>query len=155
MEFDENDNLDEQQGDYVEIYSRNAVLWFSILADPLIGGILLLINLWVAGYKKAMAGVIIFLVVFEALISAVEYWFINNYHLNVAKIDINDPKVRNEMLMMMGATKVLQIAGALVLTRYFYKKYFPDNDYYPKSIIQPLIITIFILFMLQYLGFSF
>ena len=155
MEFDENENFDEQQGDAVEIYSRAAILWFSILADPLIGGILLIINLWVVGYKKAIAPIIIFLIVFEALISTVEYWFINNFHLNVAKIDINDTQVRNDMLLMMGVTKSLQIVGALILTRYFYKKYFPDNDYYPKSIVHPLIITVFIMFALQYLGFSF
>src|ERR1700744_4421510 len=115
MEFDENDNLDEQQGDYVEIYSRNAILWFSILADPLIGGILLIINLWVVGYKKAIVSVVVFLIVFEGLISVVEYWFINNYHLNASKINVNDPKTRNDVLMMLGATKAMQIAGALML----------------------------------------
>lgn len=155
MEFDENDNLNGQQGDFVEIYSRKAVLWFSILADPLIGGILLIINLWVAGYKKAITAVVVFVIVFEALISTVEYWFINNFHLNGAKIDVNNIQTRNDMLLLLAATKAMQIAGALVLTQYFYKKYFPDEDYYPKSIAQPLLITVLVIFVMQYFGMGF
>jgi hypothetical protein len=155
MEFDENDELDEQQGDAVEIYSRNAVLWFSILADPLIGGILLMINLWTVGYKKAMWQVAAFIIVFEAVLTTVEYWLADYFHLNVAKVDLNNPGVRNDMMQMMGIKIAIQVGGALILTRYFYKKYFPDDDYYPKSILQPLLITVFIMLAMQYYRISF
>ncbi len=120
MEFDDNDNLDQHNGDFVEIYSRNAVLWFSILADPLIGGILLIINLWVAGYKKAIAPVVIFLLAFEGVETYGEYWFTNNYKLTANVLSLND-------LLYLGIFKALQILGGLALAFYFYKKSFPKR----------------------------
>jgi len=148
MAFDDNDNINEQQDDAVEIYSRNAVLWFSILADPIIGGILLIINLWVVGYKKAIAPVVIFLIVFEGLISGAEYCFTNNFKLSANALS------RNDVLFLL-MTKALQVIGGIILAQYFHKKYFPDNDYYPRSIVQPLIITVFIIIAMQYYGMSF
>lgn len=148
MELDENDGFDQQPEGYVEIYSRNAVLWFSILADPLIGGILLIINLWVAGYKRAIAPVVLFLVAYEGIATAFEYWFTNNFKLSQQVLTQND-------LLFLVITKALQILGGLVLAQYFYKKYFPDNDYYPRSILQPLLLTILLIFAMQYVGISF
>jgi len=37
MEFDENNGIKEREDDYVEIYSKKAIWWFSILASPLFG----------------------------------------------------------------------------------------------------------------------
>jgi hypothetical protein len=148
MEFDENDSRDEHYGDFVEIYSRNAILWFSILADPLVGGILLIINLWVVGYKKAIAPVVIFLLVFEGLLTTGEYLFTSNFKLSAVALTQND-------ILYMAAVKIIQVAGGFVLAQYFYKKSFPENDYYPKNILQPLVITLFIIVAMQYYGFSF
>lgn len=150
MEFDENNGVDQQPEDYVEIYSRNAVLWFSILADPLIGGVLLCINLWVVGYKKAFALVVGFLIVYGTGVTLAEYWFVNNFKLNQ-----NLPRLTQNDIIFASGSFVLRILGALLLTQFFYKKYFPDNDYYPKSIFKPLLITILLLFAMQYAGISF
>lgn len=147
MDFDENDNLD-QQGDYVEIYSKNAILWFSVLADPLIGGILLIINLWVVGYKKAILPLVAFLVVFEGLMTAGEYWFVNSYKLSGDKITTID-------IIYLAVFKAIQILGAFVLVQFFYKRYFPDNDYYPRSVLMPLFITVLLMMAMQQFGISF
>jgi hypothetical protein len=38
------------------------------------------------------------------------------------------------------------------LTQYFFKKYFPDDDYYPKSIQKPLLVAIIVGFLMIILG---
>jgi len=148
MEFDDNNNLPEQEGDYVEIYSKKAVFWFSVLADPLIGGALLIINLWLAGYKRAVALVVAFLVVYVAATTKAEYWYMDHYKIDPKKID-------NNAIVFLLMSKGFQVAGGVILVGYFYKKYFPEDDYYPRSIINPLLITLFIVFLMAYFGISF
>jgi hypothetical protein len=46
------------------IYSKWAILLFSILASPLVGGILLMINLRSAGYKRESIRVILFVIAY-------------------------------------------------------------------------------------------
>ena len=55
MEFDENNVVDEPEefGDPVDIYSRRAVWWFTFFS-PIIGGIMMAINLYNVGYKKPL-----------------------------------------------------------------------------------------------------
>ena len=50
------------------------------------------------------------------------------------------------------------IFGAAILTGYFFKKYFPEDDYYPKSIGKPLIISVIIslvVFLIIYYGMKY
>ena len=147
MELDDNNNAHEQ-GDYVEIYSRRAIFWFSVLADPLFGGALLIINLWSAGYKRAVALVVFFLVVYEAVVTKTQSWYTIHYKVDFAVAD-------NNLLVFVLMSKAFQVAGAIILTRFLYKKYFPDDDYYPRSIINPLLIVVFIVMLLAYRGITF
>jgi len=148
MEFD-NNGIEEQDGDAVEIYSRRAVWWFSFLASPIFGSVLLLLNLRAVGYKKAMNSLIAFTLFFEVIANAVILSFIKIYKIDIIayeklvlsgnqNISAYDPNVFIMGLMIIG----FKIIGSFIFTRYFFKKYFPDDDYYPKSILTPLFLTI-------------
>jgi hypothetical protein len=147
MEMDDN-NTPTEQGDYVEVYSKRAVFWFSVLADPLFGGALLIINLWLAGYKRAVAQVALFLIVYETVVTKTQSWYTGYYKVDLTVVDGNS-------LVFVLMSKGFQIAGAIILTSYFYKKYFPDDDYYPRSIITPLLVIVFIVMLLAYKGITF
>jgi len=145
MEVDENNEFEEQEEGAVEIYSKNAIFWFSVLAAPLFGGILLALNLKNAGYKKAMYWVIAFSIIFTV---AADLGI--TAYLSANKININ---VYDQKLFFLSAISIaLNITGAVILTQFFFKKYFPDDDYYPKSILTPLLVTILIILALRVLG---
>jgi hypothetical protein len=144
MEFNE-DKVEEQPDDFVDIYSKRAIFGFSIFSF-LFAGVLLVLNLWAAGYKKAISQVLLFLVLFYLL-------YINVIRYSGIKIDTELLKKASSgatltfgqllpMMELMGLIIALNIIGGLILTRYFFKKYFPDDDYYPKPIWRPLIIYI-------------
>jgi hypothetical protein len=122
MEFDENTNIEEQNNDgAVEIYSKWAIWGFSIFFSTIFGGVLLMSNLRAVGLKKAGNNVLIFSILYSitSVIVAGAFGANNSY-----------------------ASIFFNVTGAAILTGYFFKKYFPDNDYYPKSIGKPLIISI-------------
>ena len=131
MELDENNVPEEQEGDYVEIYSKMAIWGFSIFVSPLFGGILLMLNLKAAGYKKAVNTVLIFTVCYVIASEAIIVFLTKVYKLN---------------LYVLGAVSIgLTLVGAFTIAEYFFNKYFPENDYYPKSIAKPLLIAAAIL----------
>ena len=153
MELDENNVPEEQYGDYVEIYSRKAIFWFSALGSPLFGGVLLAYNLNAAGYKKAIYWVGIFTVLFTVItnIAVYQYIFLNKVNINVNfRSTTVDPKLVILAFMSLG----LRIIGGLILTQYFSKKYFPEDDYYPKSIFSALFATVFILIVFSFIGYA-
>jgi hypothetical protein len=146
MEFNE-DKTEEQDDDYVEIYSQRAIFWFSVFSF-IYAGVLLIINLRAAGYKRAIAEVAAFMVVYY-IISAFAVIALN------IKVDLSTikmagsgmqvpPEVMKSMLILSVISIAINVIGGLVLTRYFFKKYFPDNDYYPRPVLQPIIIFILI-----------
>jgi hypothetical protein len=147
MELEENNVPEESGNDYVEIYSKRAIFWFSVLGMPLIGGVLLVMNLWAAGFKKAAYVVGIFSILYTAFsdISVSEY-------LVHYKVDLKT--YNNNLLVLSLLSIALNVTGGLILSEYFFKKYFPEDDYYPKSIANPLIITIIIIIALRFLGVS-
>jgi len=152
MEFNE-DKIEEQDGDFVEIYSQRAIFWFSVFSF-IYGGVLLIINLRAAGYKKAIAEVAAFMVVYY-IASAFAVVALNiKVDLSTIKMASSGvqvpPDVMKSMLILSGVSILINVIGALVLTRYFFKKYFPDEDYYPRPVLQPVII-----FILIYLAFRF
>ena len=152
MEFDENNGIKEREDDYVEIYSKKAIWWFSILASPLFGGILLVLNLKSAGYKRAMYTVLAFVILY-ALVTNI---LINEY-ISVYKIDINKAVANgnnSQLLTFCGIVIGFNIIGGLILAQYFFRKYFPDDDYYPKSVATPIFITVLIMLVLKLLGFG-
>jgi hypothetical protein len=144
MEIDD-DNVPEEQGDdYVEIYSKTAIFWFSML-DPIFGGALLLINLNAAGYKRAVYTVLSFLVLYTAVVTYVE-----NKLLLVYKIDITTPNTN--LIVFSLSFLILKILTALVLSRLVFKRYFPDDDYYPKSVVSALLVVFLVIIFLGYFG---
>ena len=112
------------------IYSKRAIYVFSIFFSSIFGGILLMQNLKDIGKKKE-ANIVL-------LVSIL---------LTVSTIIIANI-IRGRSIAL-----VCNIAGAAILSEYFYKKYFPDEiDYEKKKIWKPLIIgiavsVIFILFI--------
>ncbi|MDB5025008.1 MAG: hypothetical protein JWP78_2763 [Mucilaginibacter sp.] len=137
MEMQEIDGQQpEEQG--VAIYSKLAVLLFSIFFSPLVGGILLMLNLRSVGYKKQGTTV---------LLSAIAYQFLSsialNYIAKMMRILPNDPAMlRNPQMII--CVFILNLVGGGILAEYFFKKYFPHDDYEHKSIWSALIITILI-----------
>jgi hypothetical protein len=155
MEFDENNvvNEPEEVGEPVEIYSRRAIWWFSVFA-PLVGGILLAINLYNAGFKKAIYGVLAFSLLYYFAVNLAVDNLVVFFHLNLAKVDVKNMDIDTQLAFIkIGAIGIgLNIIAGTILTRYFFKKYFPDNDYYPRSILQPLFITILVMLAMNYLA---
>jgi len=144
MEIDDNNVPEEQGDDYVEIYSKTAIFWFSML-DPIFGGALLLINLNAAGYKRAVYTVLSFLVLYTAVVTYVE-----NKLLLVYKIDITTPNTN--LIVFSLSFLILKILTALVLSRLVFKRYFPDDDYYPKSVVSALLVVFLVIIFLGYFG---
>lgn len=133
MEFDENKEVEEQDSeDAVEIYSKWAIWGFSIFFSTIFGGVLLVLNLRAVGLKKAANTVLIFSILYF-LASGIIVGFLG----------------------MTGSYTPLffNIVGAAILTGYFFNKYFPENDYYPKSIAKPLVISIIIAFALIFVAY--
>lgn len=116
------ENQAERNDDHVEIYSKMAIRGFSIFFSTLFGGVLLYRNLRVAGYKSG-AGIVLLFSVLYTLASIII--FSNFIGSSAASIAIN-------------------IVGGFILSDYFFPKYFPDNDYYPKPIWTALGISILI-----------
>jgi hypothetical protein len=113
---------EESKEEPVDIYSRQAILGFSIFFSTIFGGVLLFWNLRNVGYKKAANGALLFSICYTLfcmlLVSSVKTFAFAPLFFNVA--------------------------GGIILSSYFFPKYFPDNDYYPKSIVKPLVISLLI-----------
>ncbi len=141
MEFDENNRPEEEQP--VEIYSRRAIFWFSILPFPAFGGILLALNLKNAGFKRAILPVIFFSILFTVATRLLISRLLTAYNVVVPANYKMDDNVLNEKVVFIGMISIIcNIIGATILTRYFFKQYFPDNDYYPRNITIPLIAAV-------------
>jgi len=152
MEFDDNNVPEEQDDNYVEIYSKRTILGFSIFPTPLFGGILLMMNLNTAGYKKAIYQVLIFLIVYLLAVNILtsEILLACKVNLPTLKMDMTVPN--KNLFILFGLSLAFNIIGGLILTQYFFKKYFPDKDYYPKSIVTPVIVIVFIVILARILG---
>jgi hypothetical protein len=158
MEFNENKGEETENkytdDDYVDIYSNKAIFWFCIFFDVIFGGVLLVINLIAAGYKKAATHVILF---------SVLYYILTIYIISFSGIKVDvatlkkassgvqlSPAEVKTLLSLAGLTVILKIVGGLVLTKYFFKKYFPDNDYYPKPIWRALMVALLVSMLAGY-----
>ena len=136
MEFQEpNGHQPEEEG--VAIYSKWAILLFSIIFSPLIGGILLMLNLRSVGYKREGTRVLLFAIAYQFMAGAI-ITKVLNLPVNATLTQI----VANPKFIIY--TFVGQIIGGGILAEYFFKKYFPDDDYEHKSVWRPLAIIILI-----------
>ncbi|PWK77098.1 hypothetical protein LX99_02908 [Mucilaginibacter oryzae] len=152
MEFDNNEEQRYSDDDYVDIYSKRAIFWFSFF-NLIFGGVLLVINLYNAGFKKAIPAVLAFVLFFTYLSSFIILHSGINMQLLVDAMNTATkggqptPQQLNTLLTVLGINLGLGLIGALILTQLFFKRYFPDNDYYPKPIGIPLLIFILLMFI--------
>ena len=144
MEIQETDEQQpEEQG--IAIYSKLAVLLFSIFFDPIIGGILLMLNLRSVGYKKQGNMVLLF---------AIAYYFASSFLITYVAKMMGIPLTIEAMLQnpkIIVALLIMKIIGGGILAEYFFRKYFPHDDYEHKSIWKALIITILVIMPLSML----
>ncbi|MEO6149557.1 MAG: hypothetical protein ABIP28_05325 [Mucilaginibacter sp.] len=119
------DEEDAEDPNAVEIYSKQAIWGFTIFFSTLFGGILLMQNLRAAGYKKAGYMVLLFSIIYKILTVA--------FTLIVG-------------IRLLGV--IFDIAGGAILAEYFFRKYFPDDDYYPKPIWRALAAAILLAILL-------
>jgi hypothetical protein len=108
----------------IKIYSKKTIFGFSVLFAPIFGGVMLRQNLVDIGNKKTGNLVLLYSIVFTALT-----------YLIVSSIEMKSRSI----------TYLLNIGWSAILTEYFYKKYFPLENYEYKKIWKPLIISILIL----------
>jgi len=107
-----------------KIYSRKAILGFSIFMSTLFGGILLYQNL-ISVRKKKEAYIVLGISILLTIVSI---------------IIVNIPENPKGYLAY-----VCGFAGGSLLSNYFVPKYFPDEEQYPKKEIwTPLIIAVII-----------
>lgn len=108
-----------------KIYSKYAILGFSIFMSALFGGILLYHNLMDVKKKKeayTVLGISILMTIVTIVI-------------------VNIPENPKSSLAY-----ICGIAGGSLLSHYFVPKYFPDEDQYPKKAVwKPLIIAVIII----------
>jgi uncharacterized membrane protein YidH (DUF202 family) len=111
-----------------KIYSKKAILGFSIFLSTLFGGVLLYQNLIDVKKKKEayiVLGVSIVLTIITIVIGALQ----------------ENPKSSYAYLC--------GLAGGCLLSYYFVPKYFPNEEEYPKKAIwKPLIIAVIIVVVL-------
>jgi hypothetical protein len=116
-----------------KIYSKKAILGFSILLSPLFGGVLLYQNL-IEVKKKKEAYMILGLAVLMTIATI---------------IIVNIPENPKSSLAYLCG-----IAGGSVFSYYFMPKYFPDEGQFPKkslwkpSIIAVIVVVIFVLLLI-------
>lgn len=111
---------------YVELYSKTAIWAFTIFFGVIFGGVLLMQNLRNAGYKKAGVTVLLFSISFSILTVIASFYVLGRY-----------------------SGLIFNIAGGAILTEYFFKKYFPDEDYYPRPVWGALAVSIIIVLVLS------
>jgi len=141
MDFQDTDEQQPEQQD-IPIYSKWVILGFSILVSPLVGAILLMINLRSVGFKKQATGVLLFTIGYLFLVSIVLS--------SVLKLPPNSTLTElthNKLFIIYSL--VAQIIGGGILAEYFYKKYFPADSYRYKSAWPPLAILFIIMLALS------
>jgi uncharacterized protein involved in response to NO len=136
MDFDETNGQQPEQQD-IAIYSKWAILAFSIFFSPLFGGILLMINLRSVGFKKQATGILLFSIAY-VFISALVVFSVSGIPQNATALVI----VQNTQYVIYSL--IAQIIGGGILAEYFYKKYFPAEQYRYKSVWRPLAIILII-----------
>lgn len=120
----------------IAIYSKATLLFFSIFFSPLVGSVLLMLNLRSAGYKRQGTMIVLFGIAWQFLSGLVV-----NYAANALGFPKNDPQMfKHPQIVVL--LLILNIIGGGILAEYFFKKYFPFDDYEHKSIWKALLITL-------------
>ncbi len=120
-----------QQNKGIAIYSKMAVLGFCIFFNPLFGGVLLRANLRSIGKSAEGLSALLFSVLLF-LVTAFIASFFQRYP--------------------MSSVFISNLAGGAIMVEYFFRKYFPDEEDYPKkSITRPILFSLLIVFVFLFL----
>ncbi|WP_302902511.1 hypothetical protein [Mucilaginibacter sp. BT774] len=136
MDFQDIDEQQPQQRQ-VAIYSKWAILAFSVFFAPLMGGILLMINLRSVGFKRQATGILLFSIAYQ-FVAAMVIGSVLKLPANINRMAL----LHNTQFIIYSL--VSQIIGGGILAEYFYKKYFPDDNYKYKSVWRPLAVILII-----------
>jgi lipopolysaccharide export LptBFGC system permease protein LptF len=116
-----------------ELYSQSTIAIFSMLPMSMMigGGVLLGMNLFRLGRKRALAGLILFILVYVRLGSEVMTWAIMQQGLN--------PFL---------ATLLFNIPAVLAYLFWFWPRYVHTNTYRSRGIILPMLVCFMVYFAL-------
>lgn len=143
MDLQENNEQQPEQQD-IAIYSKWAILGFSVFVSPLVGAILLMINLRSVGFRRQATSVLLFTIAFLFLASMV-IGSVLKFPPNITLTEL----AHNKQFIIYNL--IAQIIGGGILAEYFYKKYFPADTYKYKSVWRPLAIMFIITLTLSLL----
>ena len=143
MDFEENNQQQPEQQD-IAIYSKWAILGFSVFVSPLVGAILLMINLRSVGFRRQATSVLLITIGYLFLASVV----ISSVLKTPPNVTLTD-LAHNKLFIIYNL--IAQIIGGGILAEYFYKKYFPADTYKYKTVWRPLAIMLIITLTLSLL----
>ncbi|MCF2494413.1 hypothetical protein [Dyadobacter chenhuakuii] len=109
------------QENTVKIYSKRASWRFSVFFSPVFGGFLLRQNLINSGRKKEANLILLISIVFTVATILI----VNNFHTKGGSFSY-----------------LFNMVWGAILSEYFFKKYFPSDNYEYKKIWKALIISI-------------
>ncbi|MGZ3765965.1 MAG: hypothetical protein ACXVB0_22490 [Mucilaginibacter sp.] len=145
MEFQETD--DQQPNEQrIAIYSKWVILGFSIFFSPLIGGILLMLNLRSVGYKREGTWVLLFAVIYQFVAGIIISSFFKDLTVHP-----NDRSILTNTKFL-AYSSIANVIGGAILVEYFFKKYIQDDNYQYKTIWRPLIVLFVITLALATFG---
>jgi hypothetical protein len=139
MEFEEQGDIEPEKP--IAIYSKWAILGFSVFFSPVVGSVLLMLNLRTIGNKRAGYMMLLFGVAYMVIAAIVL----------IKVIDIPLTGITPEKIVanpkIIYYSKALDILGAAILAEYFFKRYFQNGTYESKSIWIPLIVVLLLNFL--------
>lgn len=128
----EETTAEKNPADLPKIYSKTAILCFSIFFWNLAGGLLLAINLFKLKKSNEALKVLLFSIVFS----------VAEYYLGVSE----------DVPLM--AIVLFHLIGAAILAQYFYSKYIPDyKSHLNKKIWFPLTVCILLMILLLIIAY--
>lgn len=118
-------------------FSQGAVHLFSIVFSTLFGVILMAVNFYKAGNKRAVFEVIIFGILYNiSTILLLQY-------------------IPNQQYIVLGYNVLINVIGALILTQIFWRKYIGnDTEFKPRPIGMLMSVSLFVSVLLVYFLFT-
>jgi hypothetical protein len=140
-ELDEDESIQPEKQP-IAIYSKWAILGFSVFFSPVVGSVLLMLNLRTTGNKKAGYLVLLFGIAYKVITGLLLSLIIPPPKANATIQEfLSNPKLIYYSL-------AVDLLGAAILTEYFFKKYIPNSNSYERKGIGIPLLVIFGLTML-------
>lgn len=141
MENGEFENIQPEQ-EKIAIYSKWAILGFSVFFSPFVGSILLMLNLRRIGLKTQgyLVLVLAFVYAVAAAIVTIKLTGIDISHLTPEKLAANK--------QVLYYSKAFDLLGGAILAEYFFKRYFKGDNYVTRSAFPAFLIVMAIFFLL-------